>query len=270
MNPHIREHIEAIQINPSVLNRISDQAGDPYLRNNHQHKSDDRNPLSYDEISRALWTDGRFEFNIYVSKGKRDNYQISSAQKFIMDVHPTEIFEFKKIQHKIKGGGLFHRDRHTYWIASTNDIASKWFFPRNGQGFQIEMWNIASESMNLNFHIEERDDAEVIEKTISSKNTYANSTNFKIDLGIQLSEAVKLDLGFGTTTNKSTEKSETTKITTTKTSDDLGNLTLYFSDPILTNSSSMVSINDGPYFYRYGYMLSNGAVTMQVLPKTIY
>lgn len=270
LNPQIREHIEMIKFEPSILYTISDQTGDPFLKDNHQHKSDDKNPLSYDQISRALWTDGNFEFRIYVSKGKRDGNS-AAAQSIVMNVHPTEIFRFRKIKHKIKGGGWFHRDRHTYWIESRDDIESKWYFPYNGAGYPLEKWDVAQEAMNLNFQIFERDDSETIEKSYSYKNTYANSTNFKIDIGLGniIKQIVKLDLGFGYSSNKSTEKTESTKIVTTKTSDDLGSLTLYFSDPILRTSSGKKKIDNSPWFFSDAYTISNGAVTMQVLPKKL-
>lgn len=270
LNPQIREHIEMIKFEPSILYTISDQTGDPFLKNEHEHKSDDKNPLSYEQISRALWTEGNFEFRIYVSKGKRDG-STTTSQTFVMNVHPTEIFRFKKIKHVIKSGGWFHRDRHTYSLESTNDIESKWYFPYNGGGFALEKWDISQEAMNLNFQIFERDDSETIEKSYSYKNTYANSTNFKIDVGLGgiIEKIVKLDLGFGFSSNKSTEKTESTKIVTTKTSDDLGNLTLYFSDPILRTNSSQKKIDDSPWFFPDAYTISNGAVTMQILPKKL-
>lgn len=270
INPQIREYIEMIKFEPSIIPIISDQTGDPFLKNDHVHKSDDRNPLTFAQISRALWTDGAFEFNIYVTKGIRTGEQ-NSPQKIVLSIAPTDIFRFRNIKHKIKGGGLFHRDRHTYWIESSADIESKPYFPYNGAGIPLEKWEIANESMNLNFQIFERDDSEAIEKNYSVKNTYANSANFKLDLGLGelIKKVVKLDLGFGVTTNKSTERTESLKISTTKTSDDLGNLTLYFSDPILTTTDMSMSIDGSPYYFYMGHMLRNGAVTMQVLPKRL-
>lgn len=135
----------------------------------------------------------------------------------------------------------------------------------------IRKWDVAQEAMNLNFQIYERDDSETIEKSYSYKNTYANSTNFKIDIGLGniIKQIVKLDLGFGYSSNKSTEKTESTKIVTTKTSDDLGSLTLYFSDPILRTNSGKKKIDNSPWFFSDAYTVSNGAVTMQVLPKKL-
>jgi hypothetical protein len=123
----------------------------------------------------------------------------------------------------------------------------------------------------LKTYIYERDDSETIEKSYSYKNTYANSTNFKIDIGLGniIKQIVKLDLGFGYSSNKSTEKTESTKIVTTKTSDDLGSLTLYFSDPILRTNSGKKKIDNSPWFFSDAYTVSNGAVTMQVLPKKL-
>ncbi len=268
LNPQIREYVEMIKFDPSIISMISDQIGDPFLKDKHEHSSDDKNPLSYDQISRALWTDGNFEFYIYVTKGKRTG-SVDGAQKIILSVNPTEVFSFKKILHSIKGGGIFHRDKHTYRIESPVDIEAKWYFPYNGAGVALEKWDVSEESMNINFQIIERDDAETIEKSYSYKNTYSNSLNFKIDAGIGLSDKLKIDLGFGYTSTNSTEKTETTKILTTKNSDDLGTLTLYFSDPILRTNANEKKIGDGPWFFDNAYTMSNGAVTMQVLPKKL-
>jgi|GEM_PF-6627424 len=267
-DPHVREYLEMIKFEPSLLDKIADQDGDPRLKPSHEVKDNAKDPLTHAQASWALWTDGRFEFEIHLLKGNRTDQTQNDPPIVLPLVHPTDIFVFKKISHK-RTTKWFNRNRHTYSV-KREDMDSKWYFPYNGEGLLLTKWDISKESMDMTLRVYERDPDEEITKVEYVKHTYANSANFKADVGIPLSKTIKLDLGFGVSTSETTESSTTTTTKITKGSDYLGSATLYFSDPVLTGSASMRKIGDGPWFFPNTYMLRAGSVTMQVLPKKIY
>lgn len=262
-NPQIREYIHKIKIHPSVLSTISDQ-NDP----NHttvEVKSDDRDPLTWAQIVDRIWTDGNFEFKFYVYTGRRDGTSTLEPNVRMYNVSPKELFRINKVKHRIKGGGLFHRDRHTYWIESMNDVEGVWHPLRNG-GLQLEQWDIANGSMSMTIRIEENDPSQTIEKETTISTKYANSHNFKVDVGLGgiIEKIVKLDLSYGYTGQNETNKTERIKWTTTLNSDPMGTVTFYFSDPVLKGYQYY------PGFDIYnGYSVGTGYIDIMLLPRPI-
>jgi hypothetical protein len=266
-NPQVREFIHKVRVNPNIFYTISDQPSDPKLTS-FQHSSDLKDPVPWADVVRRVWTDGNFEFRFYIYKGKRSAG--SNAEKpdiKNLSISPRDLFTVKKVKHTIKGGGIFHRDKHTYSIESINDLEGKWFTP-NGTGIQLEQWDIAEESMTMTIFVEEFDPGEIEEKEITVSNKYSSSANFKLDLGLGglPKKLVKLDLSFGMSSQKEETKVQRTKWTTTHTSDALGNATFYFSDPIL----KVDYWKDKPAVRIYdGYSVGTGSIDIMLLPRPI-
>jgi len=263
-NPQIRKFIHKIKLHPSVLSTISDQTGDP-TNTSVEVKSDSRDPLTWAQIVDRIWTEGNFEFKFNIFKGKRDATATLTPETRMYNVSPKELFRIKVVKHRIKGGGLFHRDRHTYWIESMNDVEGVWHPIRNG-GLQLEQWDIANGASSMTIVMEEVDIQENIEKESTITTKYANSNNFKFDFGLGniIKQIVKLDLSFGTSSSKETTKVERIKYTSTRASDPMGSVTFYFSDPIIK------SYQYSPYFDIFkGYSVGSGYMEVMLLPRPI-
>lgn len=126
-NPQVREYIHKIRINPNLLTTISDQPSDPKLTS-FGVKSDNKNPVSWTDIVKRVWTDGNFELRFYIYKGKR-NGNSSPPDIRMLNVSPRDLFKIKRIKHAVKGGGVFHRDKQTYSVESINELEGKWITP---------------------------------------------------------------------------------------------------------------------------------------------
>lgn len=262
-NPQIREFIHKIKIHPSVLSTISDQ-NDPY-HTNVEVKSDNKDPLTWAQIVDRIWTDGNFELRFYIYTGSRNGTSTLVPESRMYNVSPKELFRINKVKHRIKGGGLFHRDRHTYWIDSMDDVEGVWHPLRDG-GLQLEQWDIANGSMSMTIRIEENDPSQTIERETTISTKYTNSQNFKIDVGLGgiIEKIVKLDLSFGSTNQSETNKVERTKWTTTLNSDPMGTVTFYFSDPVIKGYQYY------PGFDIYnGYSVGTGYIDIMLLPRPI-
>lgn len=261
-NPQIREYIHKIKIHPSVLSTISDQ-NDP----NHttvEVTSNDKDPLTWAQIVDKIWTDGNFEFKFYVYMGRKDGTLPLEPNVRMYNVSPKELFRINKVKHRIKGRFL-RKDKHTYWIESMNDVESVWHPLRDG-GLQLEKWDIANGSMSMTIRIEENDPSQTVEKETTIGTKYTNSNNFKIDVGLGgiIEKIVKLDLSYGYTSQNETNKTERTKWTTTLTSDPMGTVTFYFSDPVLKGYQYY------PGFDIYnGYSVGTGYIDVMLLPRPI-
>lgn len=261
-NPQIREYIHKIKIHPSVLSTISDQ-NDP----NHttvEVISNNKDPLTWAQIVDKIWTDGNFEFKFYVYMGRRDATLPLEPNVRMYNVSPKELFRINKVKHRIKGRFL-RKDKHTYWIESMNDVEGVWHPLRDG-GLQLEQWDIANGSMSMTIRIEENDPSQTVEKETTIGTKYTDSNNFKIDMGLGgiIKKIVKLDLSYGYTGQKETNKTERTKWITTLTSDPMGTVTFYFSDPVLKGYQYY------PGFDIYnGYSVGTGYIDVMLLPRPI-
>ncbi|KGE15853.1 hypothetical protein [Sphingobacterium deserti] len=264
-NEHVREYIDRIKVDPRILSTIIDHPNDPRLTS-FEIKSNSKNPLSWAEIVRRLWTDGKFELRFFIYKGRKGEGAVPDERQ--ENVSPQDLFSIRNIEHRIKKGGLFRRDLHTFSVKSINDLEGKWYAPRQGAGIQLEQWNIMEESVSMKIVVEEFDPGDIEERQITVNSKYVSSKNFKFDFGLGNIPKwiVKLDLSFGTSSQKEESRTEVVTWKTTHTSDKMGDVTFYFSDPVLRNQY----YKHVPELKIYdGYAVSTGSVDIQLLPKPL-
>lgn len=174
------------------------------------------------------------------------------------------MFTVKKVKHSIKSGGWFHRDVHTYSVESINDLEGKWIT----LNIPLETWDISKESSSMTIFVEETDPEAVlnVEKTVVNK--YVKSSNFKFDVGLgdTLSKIIKLGLSFGSSNQTEETKTQSVKWSSTHTTDLLGSVTFYFSDPIVKHKYYYPNANVKIY---QSYSATTGMVDIILLPKKI-
>lgn len=218
-----KEHIVGFQLRGNidgVLNKISDQEGDPSLISRYgwfemRKKYPNQNPTSL-----TSWTDGEFEFEVtlkIVSKTLSDN-----AHSIKFRCAPERLFSVKT-QSKTKGA-LWWR-KTVYQITEINFL----YVPLQVPLFE---WNLENYGSSCELIISEYDDSEVFTTESSSTSEFATNFSFEPQFG----ENVKVGLKFGA----SNKESHSSKITIARTlkSDELGSVIINFGDEIIMSKDN--------------------------------
>ena len=214
-------------VDPKVAyNRIADQSGDPRYW-----------PPSLGggaSTKTARWTEGNFEFKVTVLVNS--NNGIGTQVVKVFPVRGNDLFTITYERHSI----AFYRFK---------SIKTRKYFPY----IEILPWDLQNYSMGWKFIIEEVDPGQTIKstKTIASK----FAANLKLTAGYW----EKLGLELGVSAERT--KTQSHEITTNLGSDELGEATLTFDQPVITSKSSL--------FYRTRE-ITTGWMTMSVEPKRIY
>lgn len=269
LDTDMTEVLYKFKISPNAYSSISDpEDGDPQLNivnGEYGEIVSKINELSQDYILNNIWTAGNFEFRFYIYVGKRDATSI--AYKRTVTVSPQQLFQVDRIHvHKRHKTGFRHT-KYTYSV-SKNSLKPKWVDTKevtdSNIPITIEPWDLANQALNIHIAIEEFDNSHTVEKEYSFKTEYSNKIDFSagINSGGVATKAIgyslKLGYGFSTTTTRY----EAMKITTQKSSNDLGSITLNFYDPIIT--SDQESNSKGYKVYTY----NSGSVELMILPHS--
>lgn len=187
-----------------AINKIADQTGDPKLDPNYHH------PYGYP--GRYIingWTDGEFEFEINVYMG-------GTELKTFLRCNPTSLFTLTLSGEK------------------KNLKITKIEYEPNLGGIRLPLfeWDLEKYGSAVKIGIAEYDDSEVIKRTMTVTSEFATNFSFDPSFG----EKVKVGLKFGNS-NKET-RSTSYEVTTTKQSDQLGEVLINFGDKILLSKSN--------------------------------
>ncbi len=269
LDTDMTEVLYKFKISPNAYSSISDpEDGDPQLNivnGEYGEIVSKINELSQDYILNNIWTAGNFEFRFYIYVGKRDATSI--AYKRTVTVSPQQLFQVDRIHvHKRHKTGFRHT-KYTYSV-SKNSLKPRWVDTKevtdSNIPITIEPWDLANQALNIHIVIEEFDNSHTVEKEYSFKTEYSNKIDFSAGInsgGVAtkvIGYSLKLGYGFSTTTTRY----EAMKITTQKSSNDLGSITLNFYDPIIT--SDQESNSKGYKVYTY----NSGSVELMILPHS--
>lgn len=256
LNMNIDEYIYAIQINPSSYFVMADQDGDP-IRKDKGTITNKKGEISDEEALNRFWIDGNFEIILQVFTGVKDIKELTSHE-YVYNVKPQELFSVpieKSYRHK-----TFFRHSKYYYTIDPHNLERKWFYPRTkGHDTRLPKWDISTQSLERFINVYERDADEKITTVQNKTTTYAANFKSNAEGNIPIgSKGGSIKVGLGYDTTKSTTTSSTITIETTKSSDQLGTLTLNFYDAII--------IDKNP---QKGYRLknvSNGTVSLIISP----
>lgn len=261
----IDEYLYRFQIAPAAYYSISDERdatsskSDPYIKEG-EKKEHKKTELPKNEIIKALWTEGNyeFEFRIYTGTKKDDNV---GSQVLVFNIAPKDLWEINITTKKRHHTALRHT-KYTYTISPEN-LGRKWYYPRNfGYYPRINKWDISQQSMEKTIFVVERDQSKTVEKSVEVKKKYATNFKSNIDGSVKPggSKVGDIKIGLGFDTNASTETTTMVKTTIQERDDDLGTLELYFYSSIVAEKVA-----------GKGYRLkdiSNGTVTLTILPMS--
>lgn len=264
LNMNIDEYIYRFQISPSSYFTMADQQGDPTrekgtVNNEKGTVSNKKSEISDEEALNRFWIDGNFEIVLQVFTGVK-NIKEQTINEYVFNVKPQYLFNVpieKSYRHKT----MFRHSKYYYTI-DPHKLERKWYYPRmNGHDTRLPKWDISTQSLERFIIVFERDADEKItsvqNRTITFAANFKSSAEGTVPIG-KTGASVKVGLGYDTT--KSTSTSSTITIETTKTSDQLGTLTLNFYDAVIVEKNS-----------QKGYRpknISNGTVSITISPMS--
>ncbi len=144
----------------------------------------------------------------------------------------------------------------------------KWVYPGelgSDNSVFFQPWDLYSSSTLINLFISETDDGQTIEETRTVMNQYVNKFDANVEASGGKDKGMKWGVKMGYGYTETTSNTGTTKIVTTKESDDLGNIIINFSDPIIVSDSEKNTKGYKVYAVKAG-----NAVEVIMLPKYLY
>lgn len=255
INNSVTEYIKYLEINPNAYFNISDDRspdifnGDPYITNFLIERKSKTGYTDAELVDR-IWSRGsyNFRFEIISSTVRENSTETSLIPPNVVyaPLRPEEIWNFN-IDHSYRHSTWFRSAKHTYRIDPAKFTAKKFVFlnPIN-----FGKWDISNESMVRYVKIFEEDEGEERTYVESHSMSFAHKTNFsgsqKISVGLK--DVISAEQGVAGGVESSTTETFQRNITTKRNlgSDNLGQIKIYFYDPIvldLSNSPSSVGIH---------------------------
>ncbi len=235
LNRSVSEYIAFIEINPRAYFKISDQISPkkPLINDDPHIKEDEikneRAELSQEELLDKMWTKGAYDFRFEIESSTSQRPQIVH-----IPLRPDEIWDFH-IDYEYIHHTFFRHSKHIYRINPNKFTAKKVYLAPEKISFG--KWHLAEEALYRNVRIFEEDETGKKEYTNEYESTKMHANRFKGDVkvGIGLSQKVQLDGHVETETTNSNTVKETKRIVVTRNegSDHLGDIKIYFYDPIV-------------------------------------
>lgn len=257
---NIREKLYRFRINPKAFGKIADASQDPKLDTPSQGKR----YLENWEILQRIWTDGEFEFRFKSYIAGEDNKD-AMQHTLVFSIDPRKVFSIKKVHVHHKNSTMFRQSKNFYSV-DINNLESKWIYPEKLEGKNYESqvfllpWDLYSKSLAIHLFVEEFDLSQTIEKSVSVVSEFTSKSDFSREQTGEVGDGIKQTTKLGYGLSSTSTVTNTTKVTTTTGSDDLGTLSFFYYDPIIKTGSN------GSYQL---YSVYNGTVEATLLPMDI-
>ncbi len=235
-----REFITSFQMSTTTwYTKIADQSGDPKIS------------------SSDLWTDGAFEFKITVYVNSRTGSGIPIVK--YLSLKGSDIMKPSYTKCSGPQGGTC---TPTYYYKISN-IVNKIYYPN----LELESWDLYNSGAQWKLSVQEIDLTEEFTKTIENSVEFAN--NFSIQSPVE-----KLGLTWGNSIKTIQKNTFTVKYSLS--SDDLGEATLNFYDPVIVGTELRTT---DPYtggrlgvskLYYKVKDINTGWIQLTIEPKKLY
>lgn len=251
INHSVTEYIQYLEVNPSAYFTISDQRedktynNDPYILQTTVERK--RSGYTEAELVNKMWSVGAYNFRFEVIS--IPNKELAPSESMVPSIvyiplKPQEIWNFN-IEYTRRHSTWFRRSKHTYTIDPAN-FTSKTVILSNP--VTLGKWDISKESLTRYVRIFEEDEGIEITHEESQVMAFAHKSNFngstKISLGLK--DVVSGEQGVAGGVESSTSETRSIKTITKRNqgSDALGQVKMYFYDPVIQNvtASSNTSI----------------------------
>lgn len=206
--------------------------------------------------------DGNLElyFHIYVSPKDGTTSEIKKYKS----VRFTDLFQLSKVHVKYRKDTWYTADPKWTFTVDKDCFIPKWC----EANIQLPLWDISTHSTTMTISVVEKDDGSTIETNKSIKIT--RTTNFTIGADGSVSGQIgnaeatgSIKTSYGVTNG--TETNQSIKVTRTDTSDELGEVELNYTYPIISYPGTL----NGKSGYYVNLVGDGNYITMMILPKYI-
>jgi len=218
------EHIvgfEMIGDGLAAIRKIADQDGDP--RTIDKIKGGGRGRGNGNQ---PHWTDGEFEFKVKYYLGSKSPIGTEAFTNF--RAKPTDLFDIR-----YEG------------VRKGNAIDVTWLYIKSATTKRIQLsrplfeWNLENYSAVVKINIEEVDATQSVVNTTTTSSEFATNFEFNPTWG----DKVKKGLKFGASMKET--RTISYQVTTTYGNDELGEIIVNFSDPIITSKDDRIPPKSG-------------------------
>lgn len=231
-NHSIDEYISYIEVDPVLYYEIADDKrgndGDPYVEN--PTVSQEKNPMTADEIYKKMWTQGAFNFRFEIIKSNS-----STPIRKHVTIKPKDLWDFD-ITYTRRHSTWFRRSKHTYTIDLSKMKPTKVFLRNleNPQEVAMGKWNIQEESLKRHIMVYEEDLTAETKLTKEIESIHVHKANFKGNVKVNIGIA---ETGWeaGYNYENTTREKQTVEVKYQTGDDHLGDFELYFYDPVITD-----------------------------------
>lgn len=205
--------------------------------------------------------DGNLELYFYVYVSPKDG--TTSEIKKYKSVRFSDLFQLSKVHVKYRKDTWFTDPKWTFTV-DKDCFIPKWC----EANIQLPLWDISTHSTTMTISVVEKDDGSTVETNKSIKIT--RTTNFTVGADGSISGKIgnanatgSIKTSYGVTNG--TETNQSIKVTRTDTSDELGEVELNYTYPII----SYPGILNGKSGYYVNLVGDGNYITMMILPKYI-
>ena len=252
LNNNIKEEINFLSINPNNYFNFSNDPKNPKIRESEFTVK--RRPVSTKEQIRRMWSEGEYKFILYNITSNSNNPEMLQ-----FSLKPEEIWDFNIEYTKNRNGTVFRRSKHTYKIDPKKFTPKIINLNETNNKIVLDRWNwdISKESLFRKLKLVQHNESRSYEETETIEQTFVKETKFnsgkaKLKLGpIDFGELPSVNI------NSTNTRKESSTITIKGNYGDieLGEINVYFYDPIIINSNYDL--------YRYSF----GSVQFSMIPR---
>ncbi len=234
LNRLVSEYISFLEVDPKAYFKIADQKTgeayeDPSIKSN--QTSQEKRSLTDAELLDRMWTKGAYDFRFEV-------FSANSTQPTIvyLPLKPEELWDFH-IASSYRHSTWFRHSKYTYTI-DPNKFTAKRVYLKNKQ-ISFGKWDLSQEALERYISIYEEDKQARYTTTVSHQVTKMTSWKVEGEVKFGFGTENKNSAGVSGGGSGSTTKTETKeyKFERDEADDNLGNIKIYFFDPIIDGKS---------------------------------
>ena len=241
LNQSVSEYMSFIEIDPVAYFKISDnipsenkklQKDDPELKK--KEVSRKKRDFTTEELINEFWTEGCYNLKIEVI---RSTSNVPTVK--YLALLPEDIWNFN-LDRTYRHSTALRHSKYTYRIDPRKFTAKRYYLASNFISFG--KWDLSNESLSRDIIFTETDPGD----TYSDKYEYETQTvkrtkvNGDVKIGIGLNDGksnITTDVGVENETTTTKKVTKVISVTRTNYDDPLGDVSIYFYDPIIEGKS---------------------------------
>lgn len=247
LNKSVTEYLSFIEVDPKVYTKISDQekgkSADPRIIQSEVHIH--AGTFTHEQLINLMWTQGAYNFIIEIGTSVANK-----PIKVIVPAYPDDIWDFH-IKTYYRHGTMWRHFKNTYTI-DPRDFTAKRYYLNPGKA-SLGKWDITQEGLSRYVSIYEEDnkDQEITE-TITYSFNRIKSSKFKGDVKVELglgnnNDKGNVDVSTEVSSSNTFKEDRTITMRKTESYENLGNIWIYFYDPIIDSRRTLSGGSTGGF-----------------------